>query len=300
MKIIRPIHPLCSSLAFSNIAQPNALWLVDTSYAKGAIVRVGECGAILYESLTASNVGNDPETSPTDWLPVGVSNYFAMFDDQNGTQTTNAEEINVVVDFTKLVNSVALMNCEATDVTFQMWDSTQDWTIDTPVIEYDISLRDYGVSSWYDYATYEVVDLRALTKFDLPTFASGTGRMILRAPGGTAKLGSLVYGSAVTLGESLYGASVGIKDYSTKEIDIFGNYQIIEREYKDTVSAKVFVKNANTRAVKQLLADYRTRPLVWAASDNFEVTIIYGFYKSFNLDITSPAGSNLSLQLESI
>lgn len=300
MKIIRPIHSLCSSIASSNIAQPNALWLVGTTYAIGDIVRVDDCGSILYESLTASNLGNDPETTPLDWLPIGVSNYFAMFDEKNGTQTESLDTIEVVINFTQVVNSLALVNMDALSVTFQVWNSGDDWTIDTPVLDETVSMRDYGVSSWYEYATYQIVAKKNYVNFDFPTFIGGIGRLLVDYTGSTAKLGSLIYGNQLDLGHSLYGAGVGIKDYSTKEVDLFGNYQIVERGYRDVISDSVFVGNSRTREIKDVLAYYRATPLLWSADETLEALIAYGFYTNFDMTITSPAGSNLSLTIESI
>lgn len=300
MKAIQPTETACAAIVDYNVTQIHAVWDVATSYAKGDLVVLDGCGAIVYESLTSSNVGNDPETSTLDWLPVGVSNYFAMFDNKIGTQTENADSINVAVEFTSIVNAVGLINLVGSTVQFQAWRADQDYMVDTPAFDETIQLRDYGVSSWYEYVTYIVKQKRNYVNFQIPTFIGGTGRMILNSPGSTAKLGSLIYGSQFIIGETLTQVGVGIKDFSTKETNSFGNYQIVEREFNDKITFKVLVENANRLDVKNFLTDNRATPVLWGGDEDVDVTITYGFYNDFTLNISQPAWTDLDLTIESI
>lgn len=300
MKAIQPTTTACTDILAYNVTLAEPLWDAATSYAKGDRVTLDNCGAIVYESLTSSNVGNDPLTSTLDWLPVGVSNYYAMFDGKNGTQTTNADSIDVTVSFTSIVNAVGLINLVGSTVQFQAWRADQDYTIDTPAFDVTVPLRDYGVSSWYEYFTYVVKQKRNYVSFSIPTFIGGTGRMVLSSPGSTAALGSLIYGSQFNIGETLMPVGVGIKDFSTKETDAFGNYQVVQREFHDRISIKALVENANRLVVKDFLTDNRATPLLWAGDENVDVTITYGYYNDFNLEINQPAYTDLDLTIESI
>lgn len=300
MKIIKPLSTLCTNIVYSNVAQDAPVWSSTVTYDKGDLAAETGCGAIVYESLVNSNLNNPLETSPLEWLPIGASNYFAMFDDKNGTQTESLDSIDVVVDFTDTINSVALINIQATTARFQAWRADQNYLTDTPVMDYEVPLRDYGVSSWYEYYTYQVKQKRNYVNFDLPTFIGGTGRLTLDQLGQVVKIGSLLYGNTVIVGDTVYGLNAGIKDYSTKETDVFGNYTIVEREFRDTVSAQVIVEESRTQIIKDLLADNRARPLLFTGDEAKDLSIIYGFYTRFNINMESPAYSKLDLTIEGI
>lgn len=300
MNIIRPLDTACTSILDYNVTQTYVVWDVATSYAKGDFVIVEPHGATVYESLTSSNVGNDPATSPLDWLPVGTSNYYAMFDDKNGTQTENANSIEIVIAFDSIVNAIALINIVGTSARFEAWAQDQDWTIDTPVLDETVALRDYGVSSWYDYFTYEVKQLERYVSLSLPTLVGGVGRLTLNAPSAVAKLGSLVYGNNLIAGDAQYGYKVGIKDYSLKDTDEFGNYLVLTREFRREIQIRSAVDNGLAPFINNELSRYKSRPLVWVGDQDDEMSIIYGFYRDYNLTKRSPAFSILELKVEGL
>lgn len=300
MRVVRPLTAECDDVLYSNVAVDFLVYDPHVTYAKGDKVAEANCGSLVYESLVNTNLGNTPSESPLEWLPVGSSNYYAMFDDKNATQTVNPLSIEVVVQFSELVNSVALVNLDATEARFEAWRADQDWTIDAPVYDVTVSLRDFGVSSWYEYYTYQVKQKENFVNFEMPTFVGGYGRMTLSKLTGDVKLGSLIYGSLFEIGDTEYGVTTGIKDYSTKEDDVFGNPTIVERIYKDTITARVVVEYARLLPVKQLLARNRARPLLWVGDEDLDVTITYGFYKQFNFNLESPAFARLDLTLEGI
>jgi hypothetical protein len=300
MRVIRPLRTLCNDILDYNVVQDHPVWDVATTYHKGDLVIIDSCGSTVYESLVNSNLGNSPSESPLEWLPIGTSNYFAMFDEKNGTQTTNPESIEVVIGFDSLVNAVGLVNVECTEARFQVWADGLDYTVDTPTIDYTVNMRDIGVSDWYEYVTYNITQVKNFVNFEINTFVGGTGKLTLSYPSGTAKLGSLVYGNKYEIGKTVHGLTAGIKDYSTKETDIFGDYTVIEREFKDTIRTSVIVDNGKTRQVKDILAQYRSMPLLWQGADNYEVSATYGYYLSFNITLESPAWSRLDLEIQGL
>lgn len=298
MKIIKPITTLCTAIVAYNVPQDYTVWVITTTYAKGdRVVAIGDtCGATVYESLTSSNTGNDPaDPASTDWTSVGVSNYYAMFDNKNSTQTTNANTIEIDVGFSELVNAVGLMNVEAASARFQIWDET-----DTLVVDETIILRDYGVTNMHDYYFSPITALENYVNVSLPSFIGNTGRLTLDATGGTAKLGSLVYGSQFEIGETRLGIGLGIKDYSTKDRDIFGNAVIVEREYSDLIDSVVTVQTNRIAEVRKTLSNYRAQAVVWVGDETKDYTISYGFYKDFKILLPSPAHADCRLKTESI
>lgn len=302
MRIIRPVDTPCDNILASNVTQDVPDWVSTTTYAKGDLVVYQDCQTV-YESLTNSNTGNIPPDSPLEWLAIGASNYYALFDGKNGTQTENLESISYTVSFDQVVNSIALINLDkATTVQFEAWTSDQDYTVDTPTFDETVNLRDYGVSDFYEYWTYTVKERKNYTSFDFGTVIGGTGRMTLSgATGETVKVGSLVYGNQFYIGKSLWGAGFGIKDYSTKETDEFGNYRIVEREFKDRITVEVLLENNHdSQPVKDVLSQYRARPLLWSASDKYQVVTTYGYYTRFDGLLETPAGTKLNLEIQGL
>jgi hypothetical protein len=294
MKIIRPIRTICDHIISSNVPLIEPLYNPATSYAKGARVTDSPCGASVYESLVSTNVGN-PLTDPTKWLPVGASNYYAMFDDKNGTQTTNPNTIAIEVSFSTVVNSVALINVEANTARFEAWDANN-----TKVIDYTISFRDYGRINYYDYFTREISLLDRYVNFEIPTLTSGRGKLTLDYTGSTAKIGGLIYGNQFEIGKTQWGSSFGIRDYSTKETDAFGNYIIVQRASSDRIDADVLVELNRTGMVRKVLTEYRATPVVWSGGDNNDVLVTYGYYKDFSVILSTPAGADCAIQIEGV
>jgi hypothetical protein len=294
MKIIRPIRTICDHIISSNVPLVEPLYNPATSYAKGDRVTDSPCGASVYESLTSSNVGN-PVTDATKWLSIGASNYYAMFDDKNGSQTTNPDTIVIEVEFFSVVNSVALINVEANTARFEAWDSS-----DNKVLDQTISLRDYGRIDYYDYFTREIELVDRYINFEIPTIFSGRGKLTLDYTGSTAKLGGLIYGNQYIIGDTQWGSSLGIRDYSTKEDDAFGNYVIIQRGFRDKIDADVFIQLNRVANVRKILTQYRATPVLWSAGDANNTLITYGYYRDFSVILSTPAGADCAIQIEGL
>jgi hypothetical protein len=294
MKIIRPVKTICENIVSSNVPLVEPLYSAATTYSKGSRVVNDACGATVYESLANSNT-NHPVTDTAWWLPIGASNYYAMFDTKIGTQTTNPDSIVIEVSLNALVNSVALINVDANTARFEAWN-----LVNEKILDMTVSLRDLGRVDYYDYFTRELEILENYVTFEIPTIGQGRGKLTLEKTGSTAKLGALIYGSQFELGKTLYGATVGIKDFSTKEDDIFGNYIIISRGYRDKIEVDLFVPLNNINRLRKVLSDYRTEPLVWSAEDETGTLLTYGYYKDFSIVLSNPLGADCSLQIEGL
>jgi hypothetical protein len=294
LKIIRPIKTICDHIVSSNVPLVEPLYSAATTYSKGNRVVNDPCGAVAYESLANANTGQSL-TDPAWWLPIGSSNYYAMFDDKNGTQTTNPDSIEIEVTFGTLVNSVALINVEANKGHFEAWNE-----VNQKVLDITIDLRDYSSIDYYQYFFDEITFLDRYISFEVPTMVSGRGKLTLTNTGGIAKLGGLIYGNQFVIGKTLWGVSLGIRDFSTKETDIFGNYIVVPRSFQDKVEADVFIEANKIGNVRKVLSQYRTAPVVWAADTDYDVTITYGYYRDFSIVLSNPLGADCSIQIEGL
>lgn len=297
MIIIRPfVVDADAALVSSNIPETDyPEWLVGTTYALGVRV-IRSSNHLVYESLTAGNIGNTPETSPTVWLQVGKTNRWRMFDQSVTSQSTAAESINVTVQAAGRIDSIGLFNVAGSSVQVIVHD-----TFGVEVYNKTYSLVDAsGVYDLYSYFYEPVVRKTDLVVLDLPQRSNPRITIIINDAGATAKLGVFVLGYQREIGGTKYGAKVGIQDYSVKTRDNFGNYSILERDFNKNGSFQVDVDKHLVDATYALLASYRSTAVVYIGSDIYGSTVIYGFFKDFSSIISYPKFSIYSIDIEGL
>ena len=302
LKVIPPLSITDSILTSSNVAETDyAAWSSGTTYNIGDRVRyVTTNFHKVYESLRATNLNHDPTTdtsSPPYWIEVSPTNRWKMFDTSNTTQTTNANTIVVTLTPGRVVNSVSLLNIEGTSVRVKLTDSVEGVVYDKTV-----SLNNNGtINNWYNYFFNVVTRRTAITLTDLPAYGAGAIEITITNTGFTAKCGVCIIGAVQYVGEGInLGASVGIQDYSRKEKDDFGNYQLIQRSYSKKAKFSMAVLNEQIDELQDLLASLRTTPCVWVGDERYSSTIIYGFYKDFDITIAYHLVSDCNLEIEGL
>ena len=103
------------------------------------------------------------------------------------------------------------------------------------------------------------------------------------------------------MGDTQYGASAGIVDYSVKTTDSFGNTTVVQRTYAKRMNSNLMINNNIVDDVVNLLASYRSTPLVWVgAESNYTSLIVYGFYKDFDVNIAYLEVSDCTLTIEGL
>ena len=307
MKFIRPTPITDARLTSSTVPETDhAAWLAATSYTVGQRV-IRTTTHRIYESLIAGVDATLPELAPTGptprWLDVGPTNRWGMFDAQVGTATTASDSLTVVLAPGRF-NSLALLEVDAGSVSISLtvagdvvYTATMDLTAGNVVGDW----YQYFYEPVYQQDALVITDLVDAALLDLPAYGDGILTVTLTRTGGTVSCGVLVVGMYADLGETQYNPSIGIVDYSRKEVDAFGNPTIIKRKYSKRMSAKVMVRRAQVDQVARVLAQYRSTPLVWVGAGSLYTSmIIYGFYKDWDINIDNYAISNLSLQVEGL
>lgn len=296
MKIIKPIAFQPSMLVSTNAVETNPAWAVGTTYAKDALV---DYGTHIYISLVNTNVGNQPDISPTQWLLVGPDNIHAMFDEQVNTTTVSPTPLDVVIEPGVVFNSVGILNIQnATSINVTLQDG-----IGGPFLYSNgFSLDDTIITNWYQYffEPYEFKTDVVLT--DIPPYTTGILSINVEAPSGNVGIGNLVFGNVYDIGTTSLGANIGIRDYSVKQTDDFGNVLFVERPFSKRMDASVFVENNKIRLVSRILADVRAKPCIYIGSDevNYSPLIVYGFYKDYGIDIAYPSHSIMRIEVEGL
>lgn len=292
MKLIKPIEFSTAHLISSSATETHAAWSSAITYAKDTFV---DRDTFIYQSLVNSNLNNTPETSPTFWTLIGPDNTHAMFDTQVNTQTISASPLTVVIAPAKSINSVALINLEGATARVTMTDGAAG-----PVV-YDsgvVSLIETVITDWYQYFFEEDRQRTDLVLTGIPPYISGV--ITLNLTGATVKIGNFIYGNLYELGLTQYGASFGIRDYSFKETDIYGNVTFVERAFSKRMETSMYVPNSQIPMVQKILQDVRAKPSVWIGSSesNYTPLVMYGYYRDFNVEIAYPSYSVCRLEIE--
>jgi hypothetical protein len=295
MQLIKPITVNESNLTSSNVAEDDAaFWNSSTSYNDGDEVIYG---TRVYESLVGSNQNNIPsEDDGTNWLDIGATNRYTMFDESPSSQTTNSGTIEVEITPGETVNGVAIINGDGESVTVVV-DDPYDGEVYN---ETQAFAADVGITNWFDYFYAPIINRTDLVFLDLPAYPSATITVTVDAGAGTAKCGELVMGYTQTLGRSQWGYGVSIQDYSVKATNAFGNTVITQRAFAKRIDIDVFVEPDQVGAVQRALTDVRSTAAVYVGDANREETIVYGFYKNFDIVVQNYGMAMCSLEVEGL
>lgn len=304
MKVIKSQTVTDSILTATNVTETDeAEWSSATTYADGDLVMVtGTAGGAatathkIYESEVGSNVGNDPTTDDgTNWTEISSTNRFKMFDTIVQDQTERSGGIEVELTPAQVTNGLACINVDCASIRILMNDPTEG-----DVYDETFTMTSYsGITDWYAYFFTAIVRKKDLVIIGLPPYASATITATFTDTG-TAKVGALVIGTYATIGDSQYGASFGIIDYSTKSVDAQGRTTITAGSYADEADVDVIIETTRFAEVKNILTELRTVPSVYVAEEGTDGTVIYGYYREFDVILSGPVVSTCSIQIEGL
>lgn len=311
MIVLPPLDITDSVLTSSNVAAgANAEWLVGTSYSIANLVKVSfESDGVTpipaknFENLIAGLGKYPPDfsnlTSPApatiDWLDLGATNRWAMFDQVNGTQTINADTIDVLLTPAQVINGVAILNVDALTIQVIVTDPIYGVVYDNTV-----NLQSAPVDDWYDWYFEPIIRDTDVVLLDLPAYPDATIQIIADNTGNNAAIGTLVIGAQKSLGTALHGTSTGIIDYSRKETDDYGNTSIQVRSFSKRADYVVRSATSSTGYVQNVLTDLRAAPAVWVGDDSLATTFVYGFIKDFEIVLSDAVWSDMALQIEGL
>lgn len=295
MKAIKPTAITSAMLVSTTATETYSAWNAATAYVVGNIV-LRTATERLYERLISGTTATAPESDTTNWLDIGPSNKWALFDNYTSTQTTQATPLTVVVK-PGLVNSLALFALEGTTLTITVRDGLAGPTVYT----YTQSLDGTVLADWYQYffEPYDPVTDVVLT--DLPPYGDAHITMDIAAAT-TSKCGILAVGTVYPLGDTLGNASASITDYSAKTTDAFGTTSFVVRAFSKRMGAKFMLSNAQLNKVQRVLSDLRATPCVWVgtSSQSFAPLTVFGFYRDFSIDVAYNTTSFCSLEIEGL
>ena len=276
-------------------------WSSATPYAIGAFVTIDR---INYQALIA-HTNRNPVTdtvSPAAWQNLGWVNKYRMFNKnigntwKIGTFTSNPESIDLTIRPGKRINAIGLVGVYASSVQIIM---TVPGVTD-PVYDKTFSMSIKAGGSWYQYYFGQFTTKDNLAEFDLPPFSNADIRVIVSAPGGTARVGMMVVGWAKNIGTAVYGTSLGRKKYSTVREEFDGSMTITPRGRRKSIDFQVVLPADQISSVQRTLDDVDDMPSLYVGSSELEYTVIVGIFDDFDTGLPTYNRGEYTLKVRSL
>jgi hypothetical protein len=299
MDIIRPVVVTDAVLDSSNVPENDyAEWDVATAYTVGNRVILLSTHRI-YEAVGSSTGVNPATDDGTNWLNIGATNRWKAFDQKISDPVTQLNSISyTLTDDNSTPTAVALFGLKGVTATVTVTDDTEG-----EVYSQTNSLLDSDeIFDWFSYFFEEITYVSTTLFTGIPPYRGATVSVtVTEDTGETAQLGQLVFGYLTELGVTTYGTAISIQDFSRKETDAFGNFIVVERAFSNLVDFDVRLPTQTAGRVRRILAEYRATPIVYVGNENSSFgTIVYGFYRNFDITLDTPSLSFAAIEVEGL
>ncbi len=295
LKVVKPLVITPAMVTDSNLTEADyATYVSGTTYALAARVIYNHA---VYESLQASNTGKTPDSNPTWWIYVSPTNKFKAFDTVNSTQTVNPTTIYYKIVPGISVPSISCLNLTGcTAIRVKITDPAYGVIYDT-----ETDLRPVQqTSEWWAW-TFGTRKVNTVSVgIGIPSLPTATVEITLT---GTSLLavGVIILGQQYEVGSGVkYGARVGIQDYSRKETNEWGDTVLTQRAFAKRANFDMQLDKAEVDSFYQFLVENRAVPCLWIGTEIYECTILFGFYKEFEVLIPYPENCDCTLDLEGL
>jgi hypothetical protein len=299
--VVEPVTITDAMLTSTNVPETDyAAWNSGTTYSLGARVILTSTHKV-YESLQNTNLNKDPVIEPNWWIEVSPTNRWKVFDTANSTQTLNPGGTPPTITYQltpgQAINAIGVLNIiGGAELVITMTDPVYGEVYADTV---DLS----AIPPTPDWWAFFFAQRRAPTQHvatDIPTFPSAVLSIEMT---GTADLavGVIMIGQQQRFSLGVrQGARVGIQDYSRKETNDFGDTVLVRRPFARRANFDMLIGKAEVDPLQNFLSDVRAKPCLWIGTEEYESTIVYGFYKNFDILIAYPEHSECSLEIEGL
>ena len=298
MRVIKSVVTTDDVLTSSNIPEDEyPAWVASVSYnASDRVIYKHK----IYEAILANSSATTPDLDQTNWLSLGATNRYRMFDNVVSNVSSRTGGIEFTLTPNEVVNGIAFLNLNAVTVRVVVTDPTVG-------VVYDETKELTGSSEVTDYYSYffaPLVDLNNLKLavfLDLPSnYPTASISITISSGAGLVEVGEVVYGVQTIVGRTNYGTAIGIKSYSRKETDEFGNISVVKRKNSKSAEYDVDIDNRFLASVQRFFSDIDTVPCLFIGNPDMEELIVYGFYNEFKATISFPTVSKCNLRVEGL
>ena len=233
------------------------------------------------------------------WLDLCATNRYRMFDNIISSVSSRKGGIQFTLTPNQVVNSIALLNVNATTVRVVMTDPIEGVVYDhTKELRISNGITDYFSYFFVPLATLS--DLDTAVFLDLPSKPAANITVYISSGKGFVEVGEVVYGVQSVIGRTNYGTSIGIKSYSRKDVDEFGKVTVVKRKNSKYCEYDVDIDNTDLAYVQRLFQDIDSVPCLFVGNPDMEELIVYGFYSDFKSTISFPTVSKCTLRVEGL
>lgn len=296
MRIIKSVTTTESILTSSNIPEDEyPTWVEALPHT--ALDRVIFQHKVYEAVLTHSGITTPPDLDLVNWLYVGATNRYRMFDNIISNASDRMGGISFTLTPSQVVDSLVFLNVNATSVQVVMTDPVEGVVYDqTQVLS---SLDD--VTDYYSYffAPVGIKKISALF-LDLPPYPTATIDVTINSGSALAQVGEVIYGQQMVIGRTNYGTAIGIKSYSRKEVDEYGNVTVVKRKNSKFAEYDLDIDNYKLAEVQRYFAEIDSVPSVFIGNPDMEELVVFGFYNDFKATISFPTVSKCTLRVEGL
>jgi hypothetical protein len=302
MNILNPISVTDAILTSTNVAEnDHPEWDVSATYDTGDEV-ISTSTHKIYESVQDTNLGNDPTTDDgTYWTEISATNRWKAFDSKLADQVVRAGSITYSITPVSIVTGVAFFGLGAKTLRLEVYDdqSPAIKVFDKTVLLVD----DSGIFDWFTFFTTDLSEYQSIELITGFTALAGYRIDVTIEGVTTARVGEMVFGKVAVLGETIEGSTIGLRSFSTKEQDAFGNWTIVPRDKTDPAEFRISVPAGRVARVKREITSRRDLPTVYFADESLVRdygAITYGFPKDFEITLVKQGRTIVTLEIEGL
>ena len=295
MRVIKSIETTDAILTASNILENEyPLWVSGTSYTTGQRIIYQHH---IYERIVAGAGTTAPNLDQGKWLDLGATNRYKMFDKIISNSSSRIGSIEFKLTPSQAIDSIVFLNVNASTVRVVMTDPVNGVVYDKTQILSSID----GVTDYYSYFFAPVGAKKNTALFlDLPSYPTATVTAYISSGTALVEVGEVVYGTQTVIGRTNYGTAIGIKSYSRKEVDEFGNVTVVKRKNSKFAEYDLDIDNYKLADVQRFFADIDSVPSVFIGNPEMDELTVFGFYNDFKATISFPTVSKCSLRVEGL
>lgn len=295
MRIIKSITTTDAVLTSSNITETEyPAWVSNTTYAIAARVIYQHK---IYEAVLGHTNTTTPDLDLVNWMPISYTNRYRMFDNIISNTSSRTGGITFKLTPSQVVDSIVFLDVNAATVRVVMTDPVEGVVYDQTQV---LSSVDNVVDHYsYFFAPVGLKKISALF-LDLPSYPTATIDAYIDSGAALASVGEVIYGQQMVVGRTNYGTAIGIKSYSRKEIDEFGNVKVVKRKNSKFAEYDIDIDNYKLAEVQRYFAEIDSVPSVFIGNSDLEELVVFGFYNDFKATISFPTVSKCSLRVEGL
>lgn len=293
--LVRVIPPI--TITDLMLTSTNVVDAVYADYDAATTYQVGDfvvSGHVIYECQSADTLGVYPPDNLATWTDRGAVNSRQMFDSFVGSQTENADYIEVVLTPGTRIDALALLGVSAKDVHVTVGQ------VGAETYNESFEMVDYSnITNWYDYLYSDIQEQSTLIITDLPP-SSGIITVRIEKTGGIAKVGTLAIGKQIIVGDLLYGYSVGYKSYSKKVVNDDGLITVQAGNKTKIGQFPVEVESQRIDYLLKTLHEYNDTPAIYIGGTLFDSQSIYGYYESLEMIVPNAVHAKYNMKIQGI